>query len=185
MNDSRPRLLIIDDDESYRSVLARSLSRKGFLVETAADPESGLVACEQFDPEHIVLDLNLSGLSGLNLIQPMLQLSPNARILVLTGYASIQTTVSAMKLGACHYLPKPASMGDIVHALIMDEPEQVEAFEDNALTVRHLEWEYIQRKLAEHGGNIAATARALRMHRRTLQRKLGKRRPSEAIGEIE
>lgn len=184
MNDSLPRLLIIDDDDSYRSVLARSLSRKGFLVETASAPESGLVACEEFDPEYVVLDLNLAGLSGLNVIQPMLALSPNARILVLTGYASIQTTVSAMKLGACHYLPKPASVADIVNALINDESDQVEAFEDNALTVRHLEWEYIQRKLAQHGGNIAATARALRMHRRTLQRKLSKRRPSDAIGDI-
>jgi len=184
MNDSLARLLIIDDDESYRSVLARSLSRKGFLVETAWDPESGLLACKQFDPEYIVLDLNLSGLSGLNLIQPMLQISPDTRILVLTGYASIQTTVSAMKLGACHYLPKPASVAEIVKALLKDEPEPVGGFDDNALTVRHLEWEYIQRKLAEHGGNIAATARALRMHRRTLQRKLGKRRPPEASRDI-
>jgi two-component system response regulator RegA len=185
VNDVQPRLLIIDDDESYRAVLARSLSRKGFMVEAAYDPASGLIACENFDPEYIVLDLNLSGLSGLNLIQPMLQISPNARILVLTGYASIQTTVTAMKLGACHYLPKPASVADIVTALLKDELDAVEDFQDKALTVRHLEWEYIQRKLAEHGGNITATACTLKMHRRTLQRKLTKRRPSEAIGEID
>ena len=169
-------LLIIDDDDSYREVLARSLARRGFAVRSAAGVEDGLEQCAQQAPDYVLLDLNLDGQSGLNLISPILDLAPAARIVVLTGYASIQTAVGALRLGASHYLPKPASLADIVKALCEDEID-IPPAEGERMTVQHLEWEYIQRTLAEHGGNIAATARALQMHRRTLQRKLAKKRP--------
>lgn len=179
MNPPLPRLLLIDDDDSYRLILARALARRDFSVETAANPEQGLALARSFDPEYILLDLNLAGQSGLNLIQPLLESCPGARIVILTGYASIQTTVSAMRLGACHYLPKPANVEEIIKALLTDTEEVLPPTNDQALTVQLLEWEYIQRKLAEHQGNISATARALHMHRRTLQRKLSKRRPQD------
>lgn len=178
MDHDERQLLIIDDDESYCEVLARSLVRRGFVVHVAASVEASLAACAAYDPEYILLDLNLAGQSGLNLIQPMLDIVPGARIVVLTGYASIQTAVGALKLGACQYLPKPAGIGDIVKALGEDSIDLPEVGEDARMTVQHLEWEYIQRMLGEHGGNIAATARALKMHRRTLQRKLAKKRPT-------
>jgi len=171
------RLLLIDDDESYREVLARSLNRKGFAVNAAATVDDALGLCRTHDPEYVILDLNLAGQSGLNLIQPLLELAPGARILVLTGYASIPTAVGALKLGASQYLPKPADVRDIVRALLDDGIEIPEFPIGDRMTVQHLEWEYIQRTLAEYEGNIAATARALKMHRRTLQRKLAKRRP--------
>ena len=138
-----------------------------------------LEVCRQHDPEYILLDLNLAGQSGLSLIQPLLAISPGVRIVVLTGYASIQTAVTALKLGACHYLPKPAGVGDIIRALVEDQVEIPRYHDDDRLTVQHLEWEYIHRTLAEHDGNITATARALKMHRRTLQRKLLKKRPAD------
>jgi two-component system response regulator RegA len=172
-------LLLIDDDEAFRAVLGRSLTRRGFRVAAAAGPEEALARCADQPPGFVVLDLNLAGQSGLNLIQPLLALAPAARILILTGYASIPTVVSAMKLGAVHYLAKPADVADILRALREEAPLLGEAdpAPDQRLSVRHLEWEYIQRTLDEHGGNVTATARALGMHRRTLQRKLGKRRP--------
>jgi two-component system response regulator RegA len=172
------RLLLIDDDESYREVLGRALFRRGFTVLAAGDGETALDTCRCHDPEYIVLDLNLGGQSGLGLIQPLLDIAPGARILVLTGYASIPTAVGALKLGAAQYLSKPADVGDIVRALVDDHIDIPDLEVAERMTVQHLEWEYIQHILAEHGGNIAATARALKMHRRTLQRKLAKRRPS-------
>jgi two-component system response regulator RegA len=181
MNLEERHLLIIDDDESYREVLSRSLSRKGFVVVTAANVEESLACCRAIEPEYILLDLNLAGQSGLNLIQPLLDIAPEARIVILTGYASIQTAVGALKLGAVQYLPKPASVDDIVKALIEEGIEIPEIPDKDRMTVQHLEWEYIQRTLGEHSGNIAATARALKMHRRTLQRKLAKKRPSEPM----
>lgn len=179
MSHDERHLLIIDDDDSYCEVLSRSLARKGFIVITAASATESLLACTTHDPEYILLDLNLAGQSGLNLIQPLLGIVPAARIVILTGYASIQTAVGALKLGAVQYLPKPASVADIVKALLEDNVEIPEIPYEDRMTVQHLEWEYIQRTLGEHSGNIAATARALKMHRRTLQRKLAKKRPLE------
>lgn len=179
MNTDERQLLIIDDDESYRQVLANSLRRKGFVAMTAATVEESLALCQKQDPEYVLLDLNLAGESGLNLIQPLLKIVPGARIVVLTGYASIQTAVGALKLGAFQYLPKPASINDIVKALLDDQLDIAALPREDRMSVQHLEWEYIQRTLAEHGGNITATACALKMHRRTLQRKLAKKRPAE------
>ncbi|MBS1160748.1 MAG: two-component system response regulator [Proteobacteria bacterium] len=181
MDKDERQLLIIDDDESYREVLARSLARRGFVVRTAASVEASLESCCTYDPEYILLDLNLAGQSGLNLISPLLELVPGVRIVVLTGYASIQTAVGALKLGACQYLPKPANVSDIVKALLDDNIDIPEMPAEDRMTVQHLEWEYIQHTLGEHGGNIAATARALKMHRRTLQRKLAKKRPTMMV----
>jgi two-component system response regulator RegA len=178
MNDEERHLLIIDDDESYRDVLSRSLSRRGFVVATAVGVQEGLANCRTHDPEYILLDLNLAGQSGLNLIRPLLDIVPAARIVILTGYASIQTAVGALKLGAVQYLPKPTSIAEIVKALLEEKVDIPEITDEDRMTVPHLEWEYIQRTLAEHRGNIAATARSLKMHRRTLQRKLSKRRPT-------
>ncbi len=97
------------------------------------------------------------------------------RILMLTGYASIQTAVEAIKLGATNYLPKPAGVAEILSALQSDQPNTELEIAEQPLSVDRLEWEHIQRVLAEHDGNISATARALNMHRRTLQRKLAKK----------
>jgi two-component system response regulator RegA len=174
------RLLIVDDDEGYCHVLARALARRGFEVYDAFTPEQAINQAKEIPaPHYIVLDLNLNGQSGLNLIPPLLDISPDARILVLTGYASISTAVEAVKLGALDYLAKPASVEDIVNRL---NGEKGKVSRDNPaqfMSVQRMEWEYIQRALEEHDGNITATARALKMHRRTLQRKLVKRPPAK------
>lgn len=169
-------LLLVDDDDAYRTVLARSLARRGIEVIAVAGPEEAMAACRLRAPEWVILDLNLAGQSGLNLIQPLLELAPAARVLVLTGYASIPTVVAAMKLGAIQYLAKPAGVVDILRALRDEDASPEDLAIDRPMTVRHLEWEYIQRALEAHGGNLSATARALGMHRRTLQRKLAKHR---------
>lgn len=174
-------LLIVDDDDTYREVLARSLIRRGFTVHGAASPATALEVFRATRPAFVLLDLNLDGQSGLNLIAPLRALSREVRIVVLTGYASIQTAVSALRLGAVHYLPKPANVVDIVKALLEDDPTIAPLETDTRMSVRGMEWEYIQRTLAEHDNNIAATARALNMHRRTLQRKLAKKRPPEPV----
>ena len=172
-------LLLVDDDDPYRTVLARSLARRSFQVTAVATPGEALTCCQEQPPDYVILDLNLAGQSGLNLIQPLLTFSPKARILILTGYASIPTVVSAMKLGAVQYLAKPVDVADIIRALIEEDVDTGGIVHEQRLTVRHLEWEYIQRTWEEHGGNVSATARALGMHRRTLQRKLAKHRPPD------
>ena len=170
------RLLIIDDAENYREVLSRSLARKEFDTRAAGNSQEALQVCEEHRPALILLDLNLNGQSGLNLIQPLLQRVPGARIVILTGYASIATAVDAVKLGAIQYLAKPVEVEAILTALDDDDGPDFEVLaSDEPLSVDRLEWEHIQRVLNENDGNVSATARALKMHRRTLQRKLSKR----------
>ena len=122
-----------------------------------------------------MLDLNLGGESGLRLLPHLREQAPQAVILVLTGYASIATAVDAIKLGAAQYLAKPAGVDDILAAFEQREPNPAQHAPEHTMSVRRLTWEHIQRVLAEHDGNVSATARALKMHRRTLQRKLAKR----------
>lgn len=174
-DEERPRLLVIDDDEAFCRVLSRALAQRGYLVFTARNADDALALARTEEPEYVVLDLNLAGESGMRLIRPLLEANPQARILVLTGYASITTAVEAVKLGATQYLAKPADVTSILHALDTGEAPDSDEAQDAPMSVSRLEWEHLQRVLADHGGNISATARALRMHRRTLQRKLAKK----------
>lgn len=169
-------VLVIDDDLVYGEVLGRSLQRRGVKVLVATGISHALELAASSTPAYAVLDLKLDQESGLAAITPLLALNPAMKILVLTGYSSIATAVSAIKLGAFDYAPKPLDADAILQKLgiqgaaapVVDLPEQPPS-------VDRMEWEHIQRVLADHDNNISATARSLGMHRRTLQRKLQKR----------
>jgi two-component system response regulator RegA len=170
-------VLVIDDDETFNTVLSRALGRRGYTVTSAVSAEDGLAAARVQAPDAVVLDLNLGSTSGLGLIPPLLELAPDCRIVVLTGYASIATAVEAIKAGAIQYFAKPVEVEAIV-TCFEDESgieEEGALLPSDPLSISRLEWEHIQRILLENDGNISATARALKMHRRTLQRKLAKR----------
>jgi two-component system response regulator RegA len=134
-----------------------------------------LAAAERESPEYAVIDLRMPGPSGLELVKKLKALDPHTRIVVLTGYASIATAVEAIKLGATHYLAKPADADEIVAAFSRDSGDAAAPVTAKPLPLSRLEWEHIQKVLAECDGNISETARRLGMHRRTLQRKLAKR----------
>ena len=171
-----PVMLVIDDDPSFNAILVRTLERRGQKACGALDPSSALTKANELKPERVILDLNLNGSSGLALIPQLLEIVPDCRIVVLTGYASIATAVDAVKLGATQYLAKPVEVEAILSAFDEDtDPDFDVPISDEPLSVDRLEWEHIQRVLNENDGNISATARALKMHRRTLQRKLAKR----------
>ncbi len=168
------RLLLVDDDEVFCQVLAKALGRRHFTVDVA----HGADEVDQFiDRRHAfaILDLNMPGGSGLTLIPRLLGANEHMAIVVLTGYASIQTAVEAIKLGARHYLTKPADADQIVEALHQVEGNTEVMIKPRPTSVNRLEWEHIQKVLAECDGNISEAARQLGMHRRTLQRKLQKR----------
>jgi len=170
-------VLVIDDDETFTGVLTRALTRRGYPSTGAMTAEHALALARDIRPDAAVLDLNLGSVSGLTLIRPLLDIVPGCRIVVLTGYASIATAVEAIKLGATQYLAKPVEVDAIVSAWdIPSEHLPSQAFPPSEpLSIDRLEWEHIQRVLREHDGNVSATARALKMHRRSLQRKLAKR----------
>ena len=166
------RYLVIDDDVTFATTLVGRLRRRGDEASFATDPESALAACRQLQPTRVLLDLKLDEASGLQLLPQLKELPTAPEVVVLTGYASVATAVSAIKQGATNYLTKPAGLEEILAAFeTVALPEPPAALP----SLDRVEWEHIQRALEEHGGNIAATARALGMHRRTLQRKLFKR----------
>lgn len=170
------RLLLIDDDPTLRRVLATALQKRGYDVVAAADAESAETLARTRPPDFAVVDLNLPGASGLAAIAALMELNADMRIVVLTGYASVSTTVEAIKLGATHYLTKPANADEVVAAFHRDDAGDPDvAPPPRPLSLKRLEWEYIQRCLAGNDGNVSATARQLGMHLRTLQRKLDKR----------
>ncbi len=172
---AKPRLLLVDDDETFCSVLKPALEKRDFEVQVAHDVATGIELSEQNEPEYAVIDLRIGHQSGLELVEKLIAQDGNTRIIMLTGFSSIATAVEAIKLGAIHYLTKPANADEIVNALNKNEGDTAVEINDNPLSVKRLEWEHLQKVLMQHEGNISAAARALNMHRRTLQRKLDKR----------
>ena len=170
----KPQLLLVDDDVTFCSVLKPALEKRNFLVTVASDVATAIKLAEQTEPEYAVIDLRIGFESGLEMVKKLISLDSNTRIVMLTGFASIATAVEAIKLGAIHYLTKPANADEIVNALHKNEGDATVAISDNPLSVKRLEWEHLQKVLMQHDGNISAAARALNMHRRTLQRKLEK-----------
>lgn len=170
----KPNLLLVDDDVTFCSVLKPALEKRNFLVSVANDIATGIRLAEETDPEYAVIDLRIGLESGLEMVKKLIELDSNTQIVMLTGFASIATAVEAIKLGAIHYLTKPANADEIVSALHKNEGDPSVAISDSPLSVKRLEWEHLQKVLMQHEGNISAAARALNMHRRTLQRKLEK-----------
>ena len=168
------RLLEVDDDAVFCAVLVRALSRRGFAVDSAAGFGEAVEKARRYSPQYAVVDLKMPDGSGLALVEQFKRLNPSMRIVVLTGFASVATAVEAIKLGAIHYLPKPADADDIVAAFDRDSGNAAVAVKHRPLSVERLEWEHIHKVLGENSDNVSATARALGMHRRTLQRKLRK-----------
>jgi len=175
MTQTDSRILLVDDDTVFTSVMARGFQRRGFVTRACDSAEAAIADCATFQPSHILLDLNMPGTSGLVALPQLLQQAPDAKLVVLTGYSSIATAVEATKSGAANYLCKPATIDEVLQAFDSGEAAHTTEIPVDPISVDRLEWEHIQRVLQDNEGNISATARALGMHRRTLQRKLQKR----------
>jgi two-component system response regulator RegA len=184
---SAARLLVVDDDETFRARLSRALGERGFDVVAAAEPATALAAARQARPAYAVVDLKMPGGSGLDLVRDLAALDAGIRIVVLTGYGSIASAVEAMHRGAHHYLSKPADADEIIAAL-QREAAPPEASPSRAApaaaapptpTLARAEWEHLSRILADVGGNISEAARRLGITRRTLQLKLKKDPPRQ------
>ena len=169
------KLLLVDDDVTFTDVLCNALTNRGFEVTTAHSVEEAKTCLAGLDPEYAIIDLKMPGESGLQLINALCNKNGDIKIVVLTGYASIATAVEAIKLGAIHYLTKPADADEIVTAFNYESGKSDVSIPDDLVPLDRMEWEYIQRTLVECDGNISEAARRLGMHRRTLQRKLQKR----------
>ena len=127
-------------------------------------------------PAFAVVDLRLGDGNGLEVVKKIQNLNVNSRIIMLTGYGNIPTTVAAIKEGAIDYLSKPADADDIEKALLADSNAKPQPPE-NPMSADRVKWEHIHRVFELCNRNVSETARRLKMHRRTLQRILYKRSP--------
>lgn len=168
--------MIVEDDVTFARTLQRSFERRGYAVSHASSAIALEDVIARGTPAYAVVDLKLGTVSGLACVQRLHALDPAMRIVVLTGFASIATAVEAIKLGACHYLPKPANTDDIEAAFGKAHGDSAAPIVGRPTSLKTLEWERINEELADNGFNISETARRLGMHRRTLARKLEKRR---------
>lgn len=173
------RVLLVDDDPVFLQVLGRSMQKRGYEVLTSNGIEDAIKQARERKPAMAVVDLKLEGESGLDLIPRLVELDADMNIVVLTGYSSIATAVTAIKRGASDYLSKPVTASDVIKALMDEESRDVAPEDFSPMSVERVEWEHIQKVLKENDGNISATARSLGMYRRTLQRKLAKKPVSE------
>ncbi|MEO7272169.1 MAG: response regulator [Vicinamibacterales bacterium] len=163
-------LLIVEDDTPLRERLVRAMRDRGFDVTGVSDHAAALVVAREESPELALVDMRLPGESGLEVIRDLKALDPATVVVVLTGYGSIATAVESIKRGAASYLTKPADADQIVAAF---DGTQLDDRSDVPSLAR-VEWEHIQRVLGDCGGNVSKAARALGIHRRSLQRKLSK-----------
>jgi len=169
-------LLIVDDDGPFRDRLARSMEKKGFIVTQAEDVKSGVNKAIEIKPAFAVIDLRLEDGNGLEVVKKIQESKRESRIVMLTGYGNIPTTVAAIKAGAIDYLAKPADAEDVETALLADPSKKADPPE-NPMSADRAKWEHIHRVFELCNRNVSDTARRLKMHRRTLQRILSKRSP--------
>ena len=175
MSEENPNLLIVDDDEVFCQVLSKALQKREYHVSIAYNLQQAVELAQLQHLEFAVVDLRIGNDSGLNVIKSLVSSEPAIRIVVLTGYASISTAVESIKLGAIHYLTKPADVDDILKAFYHDEGNADIDLQTQPMSAKRMEWEHLQKVLHDHDGNISGAARAMGMHRRTLQRKLSKK----------
>lgn len=171
-------ILIVDDDNIFRSRMVKAFQRREHLVFDAASYDEAMEILQKHTIGMGLFDLKMEGKNGLILVRDSLKLQPELRIIVLTGYGSIATATEAIKLGALAYLAKPASLEEILSAFEERKTyQQPEEQDIKPPSLARVEWEHIQRVLTDCNGNISSAAKKLGIHRRTLQRKLFKYAP--------
>lgn len=173
-SDSRFSVLIVDDDEAFRSRLALALRARNFEVREASDALIAVDLARAETPERAIVDLRMPGPSGLDLIKSLKALDPSTAIVVLTGYGSIATAIEAVRLGARDYLTKPVDVDRIVAAFEGPAGRGSGTALEDTPSLARVEWEHIQRVLSDCDGNVSEAARRLGVHRRSLQRKLSR-----------
>jgi len=115
---ARGRVLIVDDEANARTALAEILRDEGFVAETAADGFKALGKIEEFHPEVILTDLKMPGLDGIGLMEKAKEAAPDAVVVVMTAYGTINSAVDAVKRGAENYLTKPLDDADALVAIV-------------------------------------------------------------------
>ena len=164
------KVLVVEDDRRFGPLLCAGLVARGATVVGPLVVPQALAAVDAEPFDAALIDLRVAGLSGEDVIVAVASRQPACRVVVLTGFGSIDSAVQAMRKGAHDYLQKPASDDEVWAALRGERsgrgPEMP--------SLDRVEREHIERALGYTGGNVSRAAALLGMHRRSLQRKLHK-----------
>lgn len=171
--------LVADDDDLFRGRLGRALESRGWETLLASNTSQALDAAEEHAPDLAIVDLRLGSENGLDIVRKLRALDPTMFILMLTGWGSIATALEAVRGGANHYLSKPVDADQIITVFNSSPVTGIDPNPPSSVpSLARVEWEHIQRVIADCGGNISQAARALGIHRRSLQRKISKYPPA-------
>jgi two-component system response regulator RegA len=166
---NKDTILIIDDDETFRKRLAKAFRGRSIDTFEASNSKEAIELTTDIIFSKAVLDLRIKDESGLELLPKLLELNPDLKVLVLTGYGTISTAVQSLKLGAYNYLTKPTDADTILNSFDHTNSQDLQV-----PTLDQVEWDYIHRVIDENNGNISKASKKLGIHRRSLQRKLAK-----------
>ena len=119
MPDTPIKILLVEDEDDFRDSCARWMQRKGHDVSTASSGAEAMGLCERNNFEVAVFDMNMPGMSGMELLQRVQQEKIDMEVIILTGQGTIDMAVEAMKLGACDFLTKPCTLGDLEHHCLL------------------------------------------------------------------
>ncbi|EAX48289.1 two component, sigma54 specific, transcriptional regulator, Fis family [Thermosinus carboxydivorans Nor1] len=106
-------VLIIEDEDSFRSLLESRLNRKGYCITATASGEEGLKAAREKSFDVALVDIRLPGMDGIQVLQALRQLQSPPEVLMMTGHGTIETAIEAMRQGAYHYLTKPLDLKEL------------------------------------------------------------------------
>ncbi len=133
------KLLVVDDEKNLRLVVQKELSRQGHEVETAADGEEAWEAIDTHDFDVLLCDVNMPRLDGIGLLRRLCEKMPSRpEVIMLTGQATVETAIKAMKLGAYDYLTKPYRIAEL-SALVTQAAEKQQLKVDNQRLRAHIE----------------------------------------------
>ena len=167
------RILVAEDDSRLLTQLDALLQQNGYSVDLADNGDHALFLIKEYDYDLAIVDIGMPKLDGFEVIRKARQADISCPILILTARDRWQEKVEGLDAGADDYLTKPASSQLIIQTLLGEDNMVVD--NETVMSPDRLEWEHIQQVLKANHGNISQTARALNMHRRTLQRKLQKK----------
>jgi DNA-binding NtrC family response regulator len=177
-------ILVVDDDPSIRSFLKSALERTtGQHVDVAADSAAALALLRQGQHTIVLVDLRLPGQSGHEVIRTARQERPEAAVIAITGAATTEEALQAIRLGAIDVILKPLSLAQLAEAMqkgLARRPSGATAVVDTGLpllamrekAVRQLERDYLVRILTEERGHLGATARRAGVNAKTLYEKM-------------
>ena len=168
-------VLVVDDDERVLAAFERSIKGAARRVLTATTSAAALAAARREGPDLAIVDLQLGSESGIEVIRALKQSSPAIVAVLISGYASVQTTVLAMRAGADDVLAKPITWSEMLYRLdgCAGQPPP-----SDTPTLARVQWEHVSRVLSDCDGNVSLTARKLGIDRSTLQRWLRRQAPS-------